>query len=645
MNVLNMESYTRKCEEIKSQLLELKELDQTLSNTDFEQDIMEVMKNFNEDQFQVVVVGEFSRGKSTFINAMLGKKILPSSALPTTTIINKITYNDIPSYQLIYRDETNSPKLISEEEFKQITAPTKPLAGNVEAEEKYQKQLEDIQKIKFAEVEYPLPVLQNNVKIIDTPGTNDVDEVRVKITQNFMPQSDAAIFVLSAKKILAESEMNFLKFILKEDIQRVFFVINHADVLRTDEKRKKVFDHAKEALAEQFPDTKIYMISSKNALNARRVQQGEEVKGKVPPFEQTGFAEFEEALGSFLMDERAEAKIEKPITSGIRLANEMKRSIHIERQTLYKTATELEEDISKMKPELSRFRQSIDEIRQSYETMILKGRQDISRILQLGLENIASSAVRTIQAYDGDLNGDAIQSRMESVVAPLQSSLQSSVRERQREILQNALTQAQKRYVREWGKMEETLSTVLVTKQEQSTTLVNHQVTYDTAFVSEGDDSVKTGIAALGAGIVGLNVIGSIGLAGLFFAPILIPIAFLGIGGLLNSLFGSGNRQRIIAKVRAQVEDRYRGQIPVMMMEFERQWDENARVSAEHFFTQSNKKLKGIEDQLTSILESKQQEELKATEREAQLEQTECRIDKVVERLERMKHVREVELV
>jgi type II secretory pathway pseudopilin PulG len=388
------------------------------------------------------------------------------------------------------------------------------------------------------------------------------------------------------------------------------------------------------------------MVSSKNAMNARRVQQGEEVKGKVPPIEETGFIEFEQALASFLVNERSEAKLEKPISAGIRLANEMRQSINIERQTLFQSVEELEQGIEKMKPELSRFRQCVDAIRQSYETMILSGKQDISRLLQLGLENIASTAVRTVQSYDGELNGDAIQSRIESVVAPLQSKLQSDVRQRQQEVLQNALQQAQKRYVREWGKIEGALSTALIKDGTQNNSLlVTQQPAYDTSFESSSDDSIKTGIAAVGAGIVGLNVIGSIGLAGLFFAPILIPIAFIGIGGLLNSLFGSGDRQRIIAKVRAQVEDRYRGQIPMMIMEFEQQWGENASETAQHFFTESNKKVQAIEDQLTSILESKKQEEEKATDREAQLNEVEEKITKIIEQIQDVTKTKEVELV
>ena len=54
-----------------------------------------------DERFNLVVIGEFSRGKSTFVNALLGKNILPSSKEATTNIISKIVYGDQPKYTLL----------------------------------------------------------------------------------------------------------------------------------------------------------------------------------------------------------------------------------------------------------------------------------------------------------------------------------------------------------------------------------------------------------------------------------------------------------------------------------------------------------------------------------------------------------------
>ena len=74
-----------------------------------------------QDGFNMVVVGEFSRGKSTFINAMLGKRVLPAKSNPTTTIINRITYGQTPEY-ILHKRDGSSPESIDEKAFKAITA-------------------------------------------------------------------------------------------------------------------------------------------------------------------------------------------------------------------------------------------------------------------------------------------------------------------------------------------------------------------------------------------------------------------------------------------------------------------------------------------------------------------------------------------
>lgn len=77
----------------------------------------------DNEKFELVVVGEFSRGKSTFINAMLGKKILPAKKRATTAIISKIIYSDEPKYYLHYKDNKKQIDEISEEFFLKLIAP------------------------------------------------------------------------------------------------------------------------------------------------------------------------------------------------------------------------------------------------------------------------------------------------------------------------------------------------------------------------------------------------------------------------------------------------------------------------------------------------------------------------------------------
>ena len=64
-----------------------------------------VLKRIHEHSFSIAVVGEFKRGKSTLINALLGKEILPADIAPTSATINRITYGLTPNIDIVYRNE------------------------------------------------------------------------------------------------------------------------------------------------------------------------------------------------------------------------------------------------------------------------------------------------------------------------------------------------------------------------------------------------------------------------------------------------------------------------------------------------------------------------------------------------------------
>lgn len=297
-------------------------------------------QQLQDEEFTVVVVGEFSRGKSTFINGLLGTRVLPSLVRPTTAVLNVITHNPTPSIHLHFQ-ETNTSKSISEEQFKKLIAPKEPLEGDEESEQEYKQQVEFISQIKYAEIGYPLPFCENGVRIIDTPGVNDLDPAREQITNTIIPTSDAAIFILAATKILSESERSFLRDrLLANDIHKIFIVINFKDLLKSEEEIEKVMTYARTELEELLPNTKIFMVAAKEALNARRIANGEELTFRGQPVEpwpiaNTGFIELERALAEFLQFDRGAVKMQKPIQQATKLIDQiLKKQIAFEKKTL-----------------------------------------------------------------------------------------------------------------------------------------------------------------------------------------------------------------------------------------------------------------------------------------------------------------------
>ena len=113
--------------------------------------VKSIMRRMEGETFHLVIVGEFSRGKSTFVNALLGKKILPASKQPTTAIISKIVYGDTPSYKLYFK-QGKSPQKLDEANFIKITAPKQPDEDDEVSIQEYknaQKLISEIVSLKF----------------------------------------------------------------------------------------------------------------------------------------------------------------------------------------------------------------------------------------------------------------------------------------------------------------------------------------------------------------------------------------------------------------------------------------------------------------------------------------------------------------
>ena len=161
-----------------------------------------------DELFLVVVVGEFNAGKSALVNALLGEKVLPEGATPTTSRVTLVKWGEQAAEQVV--DEN------------------------------------------FAIYTYPLPLLKE-LNIVDTPGTNAVIRYHERLTDEFVPRSDLVLFTTSADHPLTESERQFLERILAWG-KKVVFALNKADIIEDEaaleEVRSFVLKHATTVLGD-----------------------------------------------------------------------------------------------------------------------------------------------------------------------------------------------------------------------------------------------------------------------------------------------------------------------------------------------------------------------------------------------------------
>ncbi len=260
-----------------------------------EETLQRLQQQVSTENFKVLIVGEFKRGKSTFINALLGNKVLPAYARPCTAIINEIKWGASPRALLHYtQSEDGSVKLPREipkdqiEQYVVIKDDTSEINGNP-----YEK----------VELFWPLELCQNGVEIIDSPGLNEHD-TREKITLDYLSSVDAILFVLSCEALASKSELDVINNNLKSmGHEEIFFICNRFDLIRTEERE----DLKRYGLSRLAPRTKrkdegVFFISAIEALEGRLHGDNERVN-------KSGVLELEKELQEFLTKGRGRLKI------------------------------------------------------------------------------------------------------------------------------------------------------------------------------------------------------------------------------------------------------------------------------------------------------------------------------------------------
>ena len=188
-------------------------------------------ERLNEGRFHLAILGQFKRGKSSLLNAFLGEAILPTSVVPLTAIPTFVEYGQERKITIRYHDN-RPPEEYSNKSLDEIN---KILEAFVTEEGNPENHLGVLQ----VEILHPAPILKHGVVLIDTPGIGSTFTHNTQATLNFLPQCDAALFVVSADPPLTEVESQFLQNVFPK-VSQLFFIFNKIDYLNDREKEAAV---------------------------------------------------------------------------------------------------------------------------------------------------------------------------------------------------------------------------------------------------------------------------------------------------------------------------------------------------------------------------------------------------------------------
>ncbi|MHB8595705.1 MAG: dynamin family protein [Ktedonobacteraceae bacterium] len=276
----SLRHYTLAKQEVGAEVRATKQLFQAHGMREANERCQALLVQLAEDRFNLAVVGQFKRGKSTLMNAVLGRDLLPTGLLPLTSAITTLCYGSTERVLLRRKEWTVEQEVPLAQLATYITE-----RGNPSNEK----------GLVEARVELPLPFLRRGLHFIDTPGIGSARHENTATTYAFLPQMAAVIFVTSIEAPLSEAEEGFLLDI-RGQVRQLFVVVNKMD-MSGDREREDVLDYIHTHVGRLLGtgDVHLYPLSARDGLKAKLNHDDAAIQ-------RSGLTVFEQELTAFLAE-------------------------------------------------------------------------------------------------------------------------------------------------------------------------------------------------------------------------------------------------------------------------------------------------------------------------------------------------------
>jgi predicted GTPase len=182
-----------------------------------------ITEKIAEGQFYVACIGQFKRGKSTLLNALIGHSVLPAAVVPVTAVPTIIRHGERLSVRVRFKGAPWMDVPVS----------------TVDEYVSEAKNPENAKGVVGVEIYVPSPLLKTGMCFVDTPGIGSVFAGNTAATQAFIPHIDAAIVVVGTDPPLSGDELQLVEAI-SQDVHELVFVLNKADRANSAERAAAV---------------------------------------------------------------------------------------------------------------------------------------------------------------------------------------------------------------------------------------------------------------------------------------------------------------------------------------------------------------------------------------------------------------------
>lgn len=263
--------------------------------------LAETNKRLKDENLRVLVMGKFSSGKSTFLNGLLGRPLLPMNAIPTTAVIGEIRYSDTEKIVLLPKKGKwhggDAPFEISASELSKYI--TIDHTDGDSKENPFEKVF----------IDSPLAICKNGIEFVDSPGLDDPTS-HDSVTKEYLPTADAIIYCMNSQAAYSAKDKDEIEALRSLGYTSIIFVLTYFDVLQKNDEMMGTNDAqtTKEHIIKTLTpltdlgENGIFFVNSLAAIKGK-------VQHDAVMLQKSNFPVVEKRMEEILVNERGRLKI------------------------------------------------------------------------------------------------------------------------------------------------------------------------------------------------------------------------------------------------------------------------------------------------------------------------------------------------
>jgi GTP-binding protein EngB required for normal cell division len=182
----------------------------------------------------VAILGQFKSGKSSFLNSLIGKPLLPVGVIPVTTTITRMQYGE--KERAIVRHFNGQQSEVNVGSIEEFTSEAQNPSNQ--------------KNVEVVDLELPSLKRYAGLRLVDTPGLGSIFKYHMETSENWLPEVGTALLAISSDRPLAENDLQLIRD-LRKHTPKIVILLTKADLL-SSEQQKEVVHFFRTALLREF---------------------------------------------------------------------------------------------------------------------------------------------------------------------------------------------------------------------------------------------------------------------------------------------------------------------------------------------------------------------------------------------------------